>query len=96
MSKPTALQEGLGDMWRRAEGKLVSRKATCACGKTFEQNQVNKKFVRLFLQTAGAVEAFRKISPEGWLPVLCVPCERKDLGRGHGPPWHAYPESKIW
>lgn len=67
-------------MWARKDKEYVTRDCVCKCGKPFTQKMVSNQFVKTFLKQGRALEMFKIKSPRGFLPVWCVPCERKALG----------------
>jgi hypothetical protein len=65
-------------MFRRVGGKLDERKCLCTCGKEFSQYRISARFSALMNENAKRI--FKFYSPEGYVPVYCPKCERKQLG----------------
>ena len=71
-------------MWRRKDGRYVTRECVCKCGREFTQRQVSKKFVDKSLRPFGnALAQFQALAPTGFLPLNCIPCERRALWLDH-------------
>lgn len=71
-------------MWARKDGAYVTREARCACGADFTQRMVSKRFVDKSLRPFGnALAIFIGLAPKGYLPLNCIPCERRALWRDY-------------
>lgn len=74
------------------DGHEVTRRNTCGCGKEYTQWQISFRFVESLAQGRGekCAKMFLDCIPNGWVPVFCPSCERRDLNmlgnRVHFPP----------
>ena len=65
-----------------AEGNPITRERTCECGKTFSQRLLSQRFFNIVARRgAKCLAEFERQIPEGFVPVFCPACERKDIGR---------------
>lgn len=62
----------------------MTRECVCKCGRNYTQRMVSRAFVEKSLKPFGsALAIFRGLSPYGYLPLNCIPCERKALWSDH-------------
>jgi hypothetical protein len=66
-----------------AEGQPIARERSCECGRRFSQRLLSERFLSL-VEARGkrAMELFQKQVPGLFVPVHCLPCERRDLSYG--------------
>lgn len=63
------------------DGKIVSRKAKCECGRAFTQRLLSERFLMIVeAHSRRAIELTTKQIPGFFVPVHCPSCERMDLG----------------
>lgn len=62
-------------------GNAISRERKCECGATFTQRLLSERFLGIVhKQGTGAMRAMERDVRDGFVPVHCPPCERRDLG----------------
>lgn len=69
---------------KKPDGTMVERQHICPdCQRIYTQHKIAFRFVESLAKGRGerAANTFIKDVPEGWVPVLCPPCESKELGR---------------
>jgi hypothetical protein len=59
-------------------GQPVERQATCACGRTFTQSLLATRELEA-AERLGVLDRVLRQIPDGFVPVHCPPCERRDL-----------------
>lgn len=65
-----------------AEGKPVSRNRVCDCGRKYTQRLLSERFLNIVaMRGEKCLAAFEHQVPQGYVPVFCPSCERKDIGR---------------
>lgn len=64
------------------KGDPITRERKCLCGRSYTQRLVSSRLMRL-VETRGdsGFAAFTKQIPDGYVPVHCPSCERRDLER---------------
>lgn len=64
-----------------------TRKAVCGCcGAEYEQIQIPESFLRAARSKAEPGQAaIDRVIPDGWVPLDCPPCERRNLTGGLTP-----------
>lgn len=86
MSEPTRIRADLFAVYHDGHpraGKTIARQATCECGATFTQFCLSERFLAACeaLNGGGPLRAVQAQIPEGFVPVFCPSCERKDVAR---------------
>lgn len=84
MSQPESLaQQMRHNPWfaHDANGDPITRERSCECGVRFTQRLLSERFFRV-IQNQGkrCLELFEKQIPQGYVPVHCPKCERRDIG----------------
>lgn len=83
MSEPARNLERITDhlagwLARNEKGDVITRSAQCECGNLFQQSMLNPAFID---SSPGVAREFMRQIPDGWVPIFCPSCERKDLAR---------------
>lgn len=85
MQRPENIAARLGDnpmFAKDAAGELVTRERKCECGNAFTQRLLSQRFFNIVAKRGpGCLAHFERQIPGGYVPVHCLPCERRDLGR---------------
>lgn len=78
-----------------ANGGEVTQRAKCGCGKEYTQWKIAFRFVESLAEGRGAHAAkmFLDCIPNGWVPVFCPTCERRDLNMLGNRVWMPAPPS---
>ena len=65
-----------------AKGDPITRERTCECGRKFTQRLLSERFLTIVeRKSRHAIDLLTKEIPGYYVPVFCLPCESRDLGR---------------